>query len=213
MNKLREQTRSEEIVNAILHGIGVGLSIAALVVLIIYASIHGDTWHLVSFSIYGATLIILYLASTLYHSFPKGKWKNILHVVDHSSIFLLIAGTYTPVTLTAMRGPWGWSIFGVIWGIALLGIILKIFWMGKIKYLSVGLYVIMGWLIVIGIKPLIDSLETFSLIFLLAGGLAYTIGIIFYIWRRLKYSHGIWHLFVLAGSICHFFTVFSLLPK
>ncbi len=213
MNKLREQTRSEEIVNAILHGIGAGLSIAALVVLIIYASIHGDIWHLVSFSIYGATLIILYLASTLYHSFPKGKWKNILHVVDHSSIFLLIAGTYTPVTLTAMRGPWGWSIFGVIWGIALLGIILKIFWMGKLKFLSVGLYVIMGWLIVIAIKPLIESLETFSLIFLLAGGLSYSIGIIFYIWRRLKYSHGIWHLFVLAGSICHFFTVFSLLPK
>ncbi len=213
MNKLREQTRSEEIVNAILHGIGAGLSIAALVVLIIYASIHGDIWHLVSFSIYGATLIILYLASTLYHSFPKGKWKNILHVVDHSSIFLLIAGTYTPVTLTAMRGPWGWSIFGVIWGIALLGIILKIFWMGKLKFLSVGLYVIMGWLIVIAIKPLIERLETFSLIFLLAGGLSYSIGIIFYIWRRLKYSHGIWHLFVLAGSICHFFTVFSLLPK
>ncbi len=213
MNKLREQSPSEEIVNAILHGIGLGLSIAALVVLIIYANIHGDTWHIVSFSVYGTTLIILYLASTLYHSFPKGKWKNILHVIDHSSIFLLIAGTYTPVTLTAMRGPWGWSIFGVVWGIALLGITLKVFWIDKLKFLSVGLYVIMGWIIVIAIKPLLESLETISLTFLLAGGISYMVGIIFYIWRRLKYSHGIWHLFVLAGSICHFFTVFYLLPK
>lgn len=213
MKKLREQSPSEEIVNAILHGIGAGLSIAALVVLIIFANIYGNTWHIVSFSIYGATLIILYLSSTVYHSLPKGKWKNILHVVDHSSIFLLIAGTYTPITLTAMRGPWGWSIFGVIWGIAFLGIILKVFWMDKLKFLSVGLYVIMGWLIVIAIKPLLESLETISLIFLLAGGISYMVGIIFYIWRRLKYSHGIWHLFVLAGSICHFFTVFYLLPE
>ena len=213
MMKLREQTPSEEIVNAILHGIGAGLSIAALVVLVIFANQYGDVWHIISFSIFGATLIILYLASTLYHSFPKGKWKNILHVIDHSSIFLLIAGTYTPVTLTALRGPWGWSIFGVVWGIALLGIILKVFWMGKLKFLSVGLYVVMGWLIVIAVRPLIDSLNTISLIFLVAGGLCYTIGIVFYIWRRLKYSHGIWHLFVLAGSICHFFTVFYLLPQ
>lgn len=213
MKKLREQSPSEEIVNAILHGIGAGLSIAALVVLIIFANIYGDTWHIVSFSIYGATLIILYLASTVYHSLPKGKWKNVLHVIDHSSIFLLIAGTYTPITLTAMRGPWGWSIFGVVWGIAFLGIILKVFWMDKLKFLSVGLYVIMGWIIVIAIKPLLNSLETISLIFLLAGGILYTVGIIFYIWRRLKYSHGIWHLFVLAGSICHFFTVFYLLPE
>ena len=213
MMKLREQTTSEEIVNAILHGIGAGLSIAALVVLVIFANQYGDVWHIISFSIFGATLIILYLASTLYHSFPKGKWKNILHVIDHSSIFLLIAGTYTPVTLTALRGPWGWSIFGVVWGIALLGIILKVFWMGKLKFLSVGLYVVMGWLIVIAVRPLIDSLNTISLIFLVAGGLCYTIGIVFYIWRRLKYSHGIWHLFVLAGSICHFFTVFYLLPQ
>ncbi|TVQ83076.1 MAG: hemolysin III family protein [Bacteroidetes bacterium] len=211
--KLREQTPSEEIVNAILHGIGVGLSIAALVILVIFANIYGDTWHLVSFSIYGATLIIMYLSSTLYHSFTIGKWKNILHVLDHSSIFLLIAGTYTPITLTAMRGPWGWSIFGVIWGIALLGIISKIFWMDKFKFLSVALYFVMGWLIVIAIRPLIDSLNTISLVFLVAGGLSYTIGIVFYIWRKLKYSHGIWHLFVLAGSICHFFTVFYLLPE
>ncbi len=213
MKKLREQSPSEEIVNAILHGIGAGLSIAALVVLIIFANIYGNTWHIVSFSIYGVTLIILYLASTIYHSLPKGKWKNVLHVIDHSSIFLLIAGTYTPITLTAMRGPWGWSIFGVIWGIALLGIILKVFWMGNFTFLSVGLYVFMGWLIVIAIKPLLESLETISLIFLLAGGISYMVGIIFYIWRQLKYSHGIWHLFVLAGSICHFFTVFYLLPE
>ncbi len=213
MTQHREQSLPEEIINAILHGIGFGLAIAALIILIIFANIYGDTWHLVGFSIYGTTLIILYLASTLYHSFPRGKWKNLFQVIDHASIFLLIAGTYTPVTLTAMRGPWGWSIFGIVWAIALLGILLKVFYMNKLKYLSLVLYIAMGWLIVIAIKPLIESVETTSLIFLIAGGLFYTVGTLFYAWKNLPYSHAIWHLFVLGGSICHFFTVFYLLPK
>lgn len=212
MSENQIQTTAEEITNAVLHGIGLGLAIAALVILIIFASLYGSTWHLVGFSIYGITLIFLYLSSTLYHSFPQGKWKKTLRVIDHASIFLLIAGTYTPVTLTAMRGPWGWSIFGVVWGIALLGIILKIFYINRFKYLSLAMYAAMGWLIVVAINPLLESVNNTSLAFLLAGGLAYTVGIIFYAWKKLPFGHAIWHLFVLAGSICHFFTVFYLLP-
>ena len=212
MSKTREQTRAEEITNAILHGIGLGLAIAALVILLFFAYDYGTRWHLVGFGIYGVTLIILYLASTLYHSFPQGKWKKTLRVIDHASIFLLIAGTYTPVTLTAMRGPWGWSIFGIVWAIAILGIILKIFFLDKLKYLSLVLYVTMSWVIIVAIKPLIESVETNSLVFLLAGGVLYMVGIIFYAWKNLPFGHAIWHLFVLGGSICHFFTVFYLLP-
>lgn len=211
MTTPRKQTRTEEITNAILHGVGLGLAIAALVILVIFAHNYGDTWHLVGFSIYGVTLIILYSSSTLYHSFPDGKWKSTLRIIDHASIFLLIAGTYTPVTLTAMRGPWGWSIFGIVWGIALAGIVLKIFFIHKLKYLSLVLYVVMGWLIIIAIKPLVESVGSTSLAFLVAGGLLYMTGIIFYAWKSLPFSHAIWHLFVLAGSICHFFTVFYLL--
>jgi hemolysin III len=207
----REQTPEEEISNAILHGIGVGLSIAALVVLLVFANTYGNMWHIISFSIYGATLILLYFASTLYHSLPRGKWKNILNVIDHSSIFLLIAGTYTPITLTALPGPWGWSIFGVVWGIALFGIIMKLIWFEKSRIISLILYAAMGWMIIIAIKPLIENVNTTSLIFLLAGGLAYTFGIAFYVWKNLKYGHVVWHLFVLAGSILHFFGVFYLL--
>jgi hemolysin III len=213
MNNQREQTPEEEIINAIIHGIGVGLSIAALVILLIFGSIYGDTWHIVSFSIYGTTLILLYLASTLYHSFPKGRWKNIFHVIDHSSIFLLIAGTYTPITLTALRGPWGWSLFGTVWAIALFGIIMKLIWFDRFKVVSLVLYAVMGWLVIVAIKPLLETLNNISLIFLLAGGLSYTIGIIFYVWRRLKFGHAIWHLLVLAGSILHFFGVFYLLVE
>lgn len=207
-----EQTRAEEITNAVLHGIGLALAIVALPVLIIFANMYGDTWHLVGFIIYGVTLITLYFSSTLYHSVPRGKWKKVLRVLDHASIFLLIAGTYTPVTLTVMRGPWGWTIFGIVWGIALTGIILKIFFMDRLRYLSLVLYAGMGWIIVIAVKPLLESINTTSLAYLIAGGLAYTAGIGFYAWKRLPFGHAIWHLFVLAGSICHFFTVFYLLP-
>ena len=208
--KDREQTKEEEFTNAIIHGIGVILSIIAMVILVFRAYHHGDSWHLVSFSIYGISLIMLYLASTIYHSFPKGKWKNIFHIIDHSSIFLLIAGTYTPFTLIPLRGPWGWSLFGAIWVIALTGIIAKTIWFDRVKALSVVLYVGMSWLVVIAIKPLIESVNNISLIFLLTGGIFYTVGIIFYRWRRQKFAHAIWHVFVLAGSILHFFGVYHL---
>ncbi|WP_018247317.1 PAQR family membrane homeostasis protein TrhA [Orenia marismortui] len=203
----------EEITNAILHGVGLGLSIAALVVLVVLASIFGDAWYIVSFSIYGATLIMLYLSSTLYHSFPQGKVKNIFRIFDHSSIYLLIAGTYTPLTLISLRGALGWSIFGIVWAIALLGVIFKVFYTGRFGIFSTILYIAMGWLVIVAIKPLLSVLTTASIVFLVVGGSLYTIGTIFYAVDKIRYNHAIWHLFVLGGSICHFFTILFLLPR
>jgi hemolysin III len=197
----------------VLHGVGLGLAIAALVVLVVFATNYGGGRHVASFSIYGSTLVLLYLSSTLYHSFPRGKVKDIFRVVDHACVYLLIAGTYTPLALIALQGPLGWTIFGIAWGLALLGIVYKIFWIKKFIVLSTLLYIAMGWMILAAIRPLIQSVNTTSLVFLGAGGLAYTLGTIFYGWQRLKYNHAVWHLFVLAGSICHFFTVLYLLPR
>lgn len=213
MIKIRELSRSEEITNAILHGIGLGLAIAALVVLVVFARMYGEDRHVAAFSIYGSTLVILYLASTLYHSFPRGKVKDIFRVLDHACVYLLIAGTYTPLTLIALKGTMGWAIFGVVWGIALVGIIFKIFFIKKFIVLSTLLYLAMGWLIIVAVKPLMASVNQTSLMFLLIGGLLYTVGTAFYGWQKMKYNHAVWHLFVLGGSICHFFTVLFLLPR
>ncbi|MDD4100864.1 MAG: hemolysin III family protein [Candidatus Cloacimonetes bacterium] len=206
-----KQSLKEEVANAITHGIGVGLAIAALVILVVFAARISDTWKVVSFSIYGATMIILFLSSTLYHSFPQPYLKRFFRIMDHSSIFLLIAGTYTPVTIGSMRGGWGWTLFGVIWGLTIVGIILKIFAMSKLKWLSIVVYLMMGWIILIAIKPLVAVVTTKFLIWILAGGLAYSLGIIFYVARKLPFHHAVWHLFVLAGSICHFFAMLSLM--
>lgn len=213
MDNIENFSKGEEITNAILHGIGLGLAIAALVILVIFANVSGNVWHIVSFSIYGSTLILLYLSSTLYHSFPEGKAKDIFEIFDHSAIYLLIAGTYTPLTLIALKGALGWTIFGVVWAIAIIGIIFKVFWVKKFVVFSTVLYIVMGWIIVFAIKPLLLTMTARSLIFLVVGGGLYTIGSIFYVWRKLKYHHAIWHLFVLAGSICHFFTILFLLPE
>lgn len=213
MDNIENFTKGEEITNAILHGIGAGLAIAALVVLVVFASIYGDAWHIVSFSIYGSTLVILYLSSTLYHSFPQGKTKNVFEIFDHSAIYLLIAGTYTPLTLITLRSPLGWTMFGVVWGIAIIGIIFKVLWVKKFVILSTLFYVVMGWMIIIAINPLLESLNKISLIFLVIGGFLYTFGTIFYVWRKIKFHHAIWHIFVLSGSVCHFFTILFLLPK
>ncbi len=211
---LKEQTPPEELANAITHGIGLGLAIAAQVAMMVLAHQYGDIWHIVGYSIYGTTLILLYFSSTMYHSIAPGKWKDRFHLTDHISIFLLIAGTYTPITLIAMRDTaWGWTIFGIIWGAAILGIILKVFWFDRFKLFTLVLYGIMGWIIIIAIKPLLESVNTTGLLFLLAGGLSYSLGIVFYVWRKIPFSHAIWHLFVLGGSICHFFTILSLLPR
>jgi len=197
----------EELVNSITHGIGVLLSIAGLVMLIVLAVMRGNAWHVVSFTIFGSTLILLYLASTLYHSFWNLKVKNIFARMDHSAIFLLIAGTYTPFVLTNLRGPWGWTIFGIIWGLAIAGVVLRSIYLEKYRVSSVVLYIGMGWLMLIAIRPAMQSIPRLSLLFLLLGGIFYTVGVIFYSWKKLPYNHGIWHLFVMAGSIMHYFAV------
>lgn len=197
----------EEIFNSITHGIGTLLSIAALVVLVIFAVIKGNAWHVVSFSIFGSTLVLLYLSSTLYHSFTKEKVKNVFARFDHAAIFLLIAGTYTPFLLTALRGTLGWTLFGIIWAVAIAGIVIRSIYLTKFRKLMVGLYLAMGWMFVIAIGPMMKNLPGLSILFLVLGGVFYSIGVIFYAWRNLKYGHGIWHLFVLTGSIMHFFSV------
>ena len=203
----RKLTIKEEIFNSITHGIGVLLSIAALVILVVLAVGKGDTWHIVSFSIYGSTLVLLYLASTLYHSFTKESLKNLFARFDHAAIFLLIAGTYTPFLLTALRGTLGWILFGIIWGVAVIGVIIRSIYLTRFRKLMVAIYLIMGWMFVFAVGPMIKNLPQASMIFLFLGGLFYSVGVVFYIKRNLKYGHGIWHLFVLAGSIMHFFAV------
>ena len=204
---LKTQTLGEEIANSITHGIGAGLSIAALVILVVLASRRGDAWRIVSFSIYGASLILLYLFSTLYHSFVNPKIKNIFRIIDHSAIYLLIAGTYTPVTLTLMRGAWGWTLFGLAWTMAIAGIIITALLLDKLKALLVLSYVVMGLLVVIAIEPMIQMVPRGMIIWLFIGGACYILGIAFYLWKRLPYHHPIWHLFVLGGSISHFLGV------
>lgn len=209
---IKKTLSNEEMMNVISHGIGILFSIVGLVILIVSANRSGDTWHTVTFSIYGTTLILLYLASTLYHSCPEGKVKRILKICDHSAIFLLIAGSYTPLTLLVLRGKLGWTLFSIVWIIALAGIVFKIFCIKKFKSLSTVLYIAMGWLVIFAIKPLYLTLNTQSIVFLVAGGLFYTLGTIFYSSKKFKYNHAIWHLFVLGGSVCHFFTMFYILP-
>jgi hemolysin III len=204
----------EEIAHAVTHGIGIVLSIAGLVVLVAFAALYGDAWHITSSSIYGATLILLYTASTLYHGLPQSRVKRVLQRIDHAAIFLLIAGTYTPYTLVNLRGEWGWTLFGLVWGFALLGVVLEFLVKRRVKWLSLSLYLGLGWLALIAIKPLIDNVATGGLVLLLAGGLCYSLGVIFYLWKRLAYHHAVWHLFVLGGSLLHFFSIlFYVLPS
>ncbi|WP_054957808.1 PAQR family membrane homeostasis protein TrhA [Paenibacillus dakarensis] len=199
--------RREEIANAITHGIGAVLSAAALVLLIVYSSLEGTVWHVVSFTIYGITMLLLYLNSTLVHSFKEGKAKDVFEFLDHSSIYLFIAGTYTPFLLVAIRGTLGWSLFGIIWGIALFGCIFKVFFVKKFLFMSTVFYIAMGWLIVVAWNPLAEVVAPQGMNLLIGGGILYTIGTIFYVWRAFPFHHAIWHLFVLAGSILHFFSV------
>ena len=207
-NSFHKLSTGEEIANSITHGIGALFSIVALIVLIIIARIKGDIWHLVGFSIYGTTLVILYLSSTLYHSFSKPRIKNLFARFDHVSIFLLIAGTYTPILLTCIRGVWGWSLFGIIWGLALVGAVIRSIYLHRFRKLMVVVYLLMGWMFVVAGKQVFQSLSSESLLFLFLGGIAYSVGVIFYMMRKLPYSHGIWHLFVLAGSTLHFFAIY-----
>jgi len=211
MTKVKRLFDGEEIGNAISHGVGLGLSIAALVILIYVGVKYGDSRYVVSYSIYGSSLVILYLASTLYHSVPEGKVKDLFKIFDHSAIFLLIAGTYTPITLIALRGRLGTTLFVIVWTIAFLGIVFKVFFSKKYKKLSTMMYLLMGWLIIFAIKPLLTNLNTISTIFLVSGGIVYSLGTIFYLWKKLKFNHLIWHFFVLGGSVCHFFMMYFLI--
>jgi hemolysin III len=203
-NEVNEFTLNEEIWHAITHGIGLALSIAGLIVLVIYSN---TTISIASSAIFGSTLIVLYASSTLYHAITHTKAKKIFQILDHASIYVLIAGTYTPITLLVLQGAWGWSIFGVIWGLAILGISLKILYPNRFETFSLILYVVMGWMIIVALNPLFENMPSGGLWLLLLGGLSYTFGVIFYIKDKMPYSHAIWHMFVLAGSLFHYFMV------
>jgi len=199
----------EETANTITHGIGLALGIARLVLLVVASVRHGDAWHVTSSAIFGGTLVLLYTTSTLYHAFQGERVKRLLRKFDHAAIFLLIAGTYTPFVLVPLRGPWGWSLFGVVWGLAVLGVVLKFRFAGRFRLVSTLLYLGLGWLVLIAFKPLVAALPRAGLVWLIAGGVCYSLGTIFYLWKKLPYHHAVWHLWVLAGSICHWIAVFG----
>lgn len=198
---------SEEIANSITHGVGTLLSVAALTLLVTLAAQQSDVWRVVSSSIYGATMILLFLSSTLYHSFQHPKVRFVFKTLDHCSIYLLIAGTYTPFLLVTLRGMLGWILFAVIWGLALTGIAIKLVLGAGYKRFSVATYLVMGWLVLFAAKELFANLAMGGIYWLVVGGVAYTVGVVFYLWERLPFNHAIWHLFVLAGSLCHFFAI------
>jgi hemolysin III len=204
---------SEEILNSITHGAGLLVSIAGLVFLIVLSSMYGQASHIAGCTVFGVSLVLLYLASTLYHSFSKPNVKRIFKILDHSCIYVLIAGTYTPFMIVMVRGVLGWSIFAIVWFLTVAGIIFKAFFINRFKILSTIAYILMGWIIIFAIKPLLQSLPEGGIVWLISGGLAYTVGTIFYMWKKLPFNHAIWHLFVLAGSVCHFMAVlFYVIP-
>lgn len=208
-NTLPTYTLGEEIAHSVTHGVGIVFAIAGLAILTAFAALKGTAWHIVSCSVYGATLVLAYTASTVYHAIPASlaRTKRVLRVLDHSAIYLLIAGTYTPFALVNLRGPWGWSLFGVVWSLAVLGIVFKATLIGRLRVLSVLFYVMLGWLVVVAAKPLGQSVALGGIVLLVAGGFAYTLGVAFYAWQKLPFHHAIWHGFVLVGSVLHYFAV------
>jgi len=205
---LTQYTRAEDILSSSFHGIGITLSIAGTAILVTFAALYADAWAIVSSAIFGASMIFLYSASTIYHAVRSDSLKKRLKKLDHIAIYYLIAGTYTPFMLVNLRGALGWSVFGVIWALAILGTILKLCKpVNGAKKWSVGLYLGMGWLIIIALKPLIEAMPTVGLFYLVLGGIFYSLGVIFYVWKSKKYTHAIWHLFVLAGTVTQFFAV------
>ena len=198
----REQTLGEEIANSVSHGVGFLGAVAVTPILIIAAQEAG-TAAIVGASIFGATMMVLYLASTLYHAFPQSRTKQVFKILDHGAIFLLIAGTYTPFTLGILKGNWGWLLFGIVWGLAILGVVLKSVGGAGTSKLSTGLYLAMGWLAVLAVRPLWQNMPAWGLFWLLAGGLMYSAGVLFFVAERIRYSHFVWHLFVMAGTACH----------
>ena len=203
----KRYTLGEEIFNSVSHGTGGLLAIAGTVVLIIFAAIYSNAWGVVSSAVYGASMIILYTMSTLYHAITNQKAKKFFRIMDHNTIFLLIAGTYTPITLVPLRGALGWTLFGVVWGAAILGIVLNSINLEKFSKPSLVCYIAMGWVIFFAIKPMIETVDKVPLIFLLVGGIFYTVGIIFYALKKIKYFHSIWHLFTIGGTVFHYFAI------
>ena len=208
MNTSYSYTKREEIANAITHGVGALLSIAALLLLLMYSIRHGSTAHIVSFSIYGVSMILLYFCSTLLHSLREGKLKDVFEVLDHASIYVFIAGSYTPILLLVVKGSLGITLLSVVWSIALMGIIFKVIFTKRFLFLSTMIYIGMGWMIVFAIDPVIERLAFEGLTMLITGGVLYTVGTIFYMWRLFPFHHAVWHLFVVGGSASHFFTMF-----
>jgi len=212
--KLPRYTRGEELANSITHGTSALLTCAGAAVLITLASLNASAWHIVSFSIFSGALILLFVFSTLYHSFRSHRVKYVFEVLDHSAIFLVIAGTYTPITLVTLHGPLGWWLFGIVWGLALAGIVMKAFFTGRFRLVSTLIYLGMGWMIMMAGKPLVASLPAGGITFLVLGGVFYSLGSLFYLSKKLPYHHAIWHLFVFAGALCHYFTLlFYVLPQ
>ena len=201
----------EEVINAITHGFGALLATAALVILVVLSSIEGTPWHVVGFTIFGSALVVLYTVSTLYHGFTNTRLKALFRKFDHMAIFLLIAATYTPFCLTVLNGWIGWSLFGVVWACAVGGIILKVFATGRYVVLSTALYVAMGWIVILFIRPVYSATPIEGFVFLMMGGVFYSVGVFFFMRDKVKYFHGIWHMFVLGGSFFHFFAVLTLL--
>ncbi|NTU50046.1 MAG: hemolysin III family protein [Desulfobulbaceae bacterium] len=197
----------EEIANSLTHGTGIVLSVAGFISLIVQPGTTRDNWRLTAFSIYGGSLILLYLSSTLYHSIQNPRLKYLFRVADHASIYLLIAGTYTPFLLVSMRNTWGWTLFILIWSIAILGICLTTIFIRRFRKLSVASYIIMGWLAVLSLYDLLARIPSIGVIWLAIGGIVYTLGVVFYMWHKLPYHHAIWHVFVLAGSACHYLAI------
>ena len=202
-----QESFAEEFASTVTHGVGLAMSLTGLVVLVVLAALKGTAWHIVSCAIYGATLVLLYTASTLYHAVRSPRAKHVLRILDHGAIYLLIAGTYTPFTLVTLRGGLGWTLFGLVWGLALVGILFKVFHVGRFPIVSMLVYLSMGWLVVIAWKPVLRTIPGGGIAWLVAGGLAYTAGILFYASHKLPFNHAIWHLFVLGGSVCHYVAV------
>ena len=197
----------EEIANSITHGLGALLSVIGLAALLVAAITQGSALHVTAVAVFGTTLILLYFASTLYHALTAPRAKRVFQILDHSAIYLLIAGTYTPFTLITLRGPWGWSLFAVTWSLAIFGVVFKSIWIDRHAVLSTIIYVLMGWCAIVAIRPLLRGLPWDGFLWLLAGGLSYTAGVIFYASHR-RYAHAVWHLFVLGGSVCHYWTIY-----
>ncbi|HTQ87036.1 MAG TPA: hemolysin III family protein [Candidatus Solibacter sp.] len=201
------RAQRHELANSLTHGAGLALAVAGCAVLVTLAALRGNARHIVACSVYGATLVCLYAASTVYHSVRSRRLRRVMRFLDHSAIYLLIAGTYTPFMLVNLRGGWGWTLFGLVWGMAAAGIVLKVWYVGKFPIASTIVYVAMGWVAIVAVKPILAMVPVAGILWLLAGGLLYTAGVGFFAWEKLPYHHAIWHLFVIGGSVCHYIAV------